>query len=391
MHALLLALLLHGPVDSAVRFVMQSQHIAGLSLGIARNGRIEYLRGYGERDVLRHLDAQPDTVYRIGSLTKMFTARAVTTLAARGKVGLERPAARYLPGFPWGSSVTVADLLSQRSGIPSYTDDPALNPYAWHDPWQLVDAVAAKPLLFAPGSQFMYSNTNYVLAGLIVQRVSSQAFEDYVNAHVVAPLHLRSTRYGDQPGEALGYTWDGENFARATPSHPAYAFSAAAMTSNVPDLLRFLAAVRPPYFGLLQSRQLGDAVRYASGNVDGYSAFAFAVPSTGEQAVILCNADRVDLAPLALDILAALHPSAAQSGFGPPRNEDPQITERIRQKAAKLFAPLQIQLLEYLSSESVNGGSRVTYRVTLSDGTRLLLSAPVQANGTVGDLSITQQ
>lgn len=391
MHALLLALLLQGPVDSAVHIVMQSQHIAGLSLGIARNGQVLYTRGYGERDVLRHLDAQPGTVYRIGSLTKMFTARAITTLAEHRKLGLERPAARYLPRFPWGDAVTVDDLLAQRSGIPSYTDDPALNPYAWHDPWQLVNAVAAKPLLFTPGSQFMYSNTNYVLAGLIVQRISREIFEDYVDAHVVAPLHLQSTRYGDQPGEALGYTWNDGNFTRATPSHPAYAFSAAAMTSNVPDLLRFLDGMRTPYYGLLQSEQMGAAVRYASGNVDGYSAFAFVVPDTGEEAVILCNADKVDLGPLALDILAALHPSVAQSGFGPARNEDPQITARVRARAAQLFAPLQIRLLEYLSSESGNAGLRVTYRVTLSDGTRLLLSAPVQANGMVGELTITPQ
>jgi D-alanyl-D-alanine carboxypeptidase len=391
MHALLLALLLQGPVDSAVRIVMQSQHIAGLSLGVARQGTVLYMRGFGERDVLRHLPAQPDTVYRIGSLTKMFTARAVTTLAAHGKLSLGAPAARYLPRFPWGQRVTVADLLSQRSGIPSYTDDAELNPYAWHDPWQLVDAVADKPLLFAPGSQFSYSNTNSVLAGLIVQRTSGQAFEDYVDQHVVAPLHLKSTRYGDQPGEALGYTWNGEEFMRATASHPAYAFSAAAMTSNVPDLLRFLTGMRTPYYGLLQSEQLGAAVRYASGNVDGYSAFAFVIPQTGEAAVMLCNADKVDLAPLALDVLAALHPSAGQSGFGPPRNEDLKITARVRERASQLFAPLQIRLLEYLSSESEGGGLRVTYRVTLSDGTRLLVSAPVQANGTVGELSITPQ
>lgn len=389
MHALLLALLLQGPVDSAVRITMQSQHVAGLSLGIARNGRVLYMQGYGERDVLRHSDARTDTVYRIGSLTKMFTARAITTLASHGKLGIERPAARYLPRFPWGNAVTVADLLSQRSGIPSYTDDPAINPYAWHDPLQLVGAVAREPLLFAPGSQYAYSNTNFVLLGMIAQRVSRQPFEDYVDAQVAAPLHLHHTRYGDQPDEALGYTWDGRGYARATPSHRAYAFSAAAMTSNVPDLLRFLATMQKPYYGLLQSEQFGRSVWYASGNVDGYSAFAFLVPSSGEQAVILCNADKIDLTPLALDVLAALEPAKRATGFGPPQNEDPKITAAMRAKAAQLFAPLQITLLEFLESESTGGVTRVTYRVTLSDGTRLLVSAPVQANGTLGELSIT--
>lgn len=388
MHALLLALVLKGPIDSAVQLVMRSQHIAGLSLGVAQRGRILYEQGYGERDVLRHLPAQPGTVYRIGSLTKAFTARAILTLASKGKVGLSNPAAMYLPRFPWGEDVNVRDLLTQRSGIPSYTDDPALNPYAWYAPSQLSGAVARQPLRFSPGTRFEYSNTNYVLLGMIVQRVSGELFEDYVNGHVVAPLRLRNTRYGDQPGEALGYAWDGSAFMRATPSMPAYAFSAAAMTSNVPDLLRFYETLRAPYYGLMQNERIGGAVWYASGNVDGYSAFAFVVPQTGEQAVILCNAGKVDLAPLALDIIHALEPSQTPLDFGPPQNEDPKITAQMRRRAADLFAPLQITLLEFISAQSTPERS-VTYRATLSDGSRMLLHARVSADGTLGEISIT--
>lgn len=390
MHALLLALFLQGPVDNAVQIVMRSQHVAGLSLGIARHGTILYERGYGERDVLRHLAARPQTVYRIGSLTKMFTARAITTLAAHHKLGLDRPAARYLPQFAWSASVSVRDLLEQRSGIPSYTDDPSLNPYAWYAPSQLAGAVARAPLQFPPGSRFGYSNTNYVLLGMIAQSIEGLPFEDFLDAHVIAPLHLHNTRYGDQPGEALGYRWENNAFVRATPSSPAYAFAAAAMSSNVPDVLRFLQTLRPPYYGLLQSEQFGQRVWYASGNVDGYSAFAFVVPQTGEQAVVLCNADRVDLAPLALDILSALQPpGSAQSGFGPAQNEDPQITAQMRRRADALFAPLQVAMLEFLGRETAAQGSRVLYRVTLSDGTRLLLRAPVSAGGLLGEISIS--
>jgi CubicO group peptidase (beta-lactamase class C family) len=390
MHALLLALILQGPVDSAVRIVMQSQHVAGLSLGIARHGQILYLRGYGERDAMRHLDAQPQTVYRIGSLTKMFTARAILTLAARHKLALSRPAAAYIPNFPWGSAVTVDELLAQRSGIPSYTDQPLLNPYAWYAPAQLVASVANQPLLFAPGSHYAYSNTNYVLLGMIAQRLAHEQFEDYVNGHVIAPLRLRHTRYGDQPGESLGYRWDGETFMRATPTQPAYAFSAAALSSNVPDVLRFLQTLSAPYYGLQQSESLGTGVWYARGNVDGYSAFAFVIPKTGDEAVILCNADRVDLAPLALDIVQALEPSD-QRAFGPPQNEDLQLTARVHARAVRLFAPLQIALIEFLGRQTAGQGSVVDYRVTLSDGSRLLLHVPVDPHGTIGEITVLPQ
>lgn len=389
MHSLLLALLLQGRIDAAVRIVMRTQHVAGLSLGLAHDGRTIYTRGYGERDVLRHLPAQPATVYRIGSLTKAFTARAIATLAKHSKLGLDQPAARYLPYFPWGPQVSVRDLLAQRSGIPSYTDDPALNPYAWHAPQQLAGAVARHPLQFSPGTQFAYSNTNYVLLGMIVQQIARQPFEDFVNARVVAPLHLHRTRYGDQPAEALGYTWDGNAFARATPSSPAYAFSAAAMSSNVPDLLRFLDTLRPPYYGLLQSERFGSGVWFASGNVNGYSAFEFMMPQTGDEAVILCNADKVDLAPLALDVLQALQPSAPQSGFGPPQNEDLRVTGLVRKQAIRLFAPLQVTLLEFLGRETRGASASVTYRVTLSNGARAILRAPVLPGGAIGEISIT--
>lgn len=388
MHALLLALLIPGRIDAAVQIVMRSQHVAGMSVGVEQHGRIVFARGYGQSDVLRHAGARPGTVYRIGSLTKMFTARAVGVLAERGKLGLDRPAIRYLPAFPWGDAVTVRDLLAQRSGVPSYTDGTPLNPYAWYAPAQLVGSVARLPLAFKPGTRFEYSNTNYVLLGMIVQRIAHVEYEDYVDGHVVAPLHLRATRYGDQPGEALGYKWDGGAFQRATASSPGYAFSAAAMTSNVPDLLRFLQTMRAPYYGLLQSEQFGEGVWYASGNVDGYSAFAFLLPQRDEAAVILCNADRVDLAPLAIDVLDAMHPTSAKT-FGPPQNEDPKITDALRKRAAALFAPLEVRLLEFLGNETEAGSKIVLYRVTLSDGSRFELRAPVSPAGSVGEIQIT--
>lgn len=389
MHALLLALLIPGRIDAAVHIVMRSEHVAGVSVGIEQHGEMIFARGYGESDTLRHLSAQPGTVYRIGSLTKMFTARAVQTLAEKGKLGLDRPAARYLPWFPWGSGVTVRDLLAQRSGVPSYTDDPHLNPYAWYAPSQLVASVAGQPLAFPPGTRFEYSNTNYVLLGMIVHYATHLMFEDYLDAHVIAPLHLRHTRYGDQPGEAIGYTWDGGAFQRATPSSPEYAFSAAAMTSNAPDLLRFLQTLHAPYYGLMQSERFGHSVWYASGNVDGYSAFAVLLPQTGEAAVILCNADRVDLGPLALDVLDAMHPSNG-TPIGPPQNEDPKVTAALRRRAEQLFAPLQIRLLEFLGNETHGTSTSVLYRVTLSDGSRFQLQAPLAPNGAVGEIQITQ-
>jgi hypothetical protein len=187
----------------------------------------------------------------------------------------------------------------------------------------------------------------------------------------------------------VGYKWNGTVFIAATPSSPAYAFSAAAMTSDVPDMLRFLATMRAPYYGMMQSEVLGSSIWYASGNVDGYSAFAFIVPQTQYEAVMLCNADRVDLAPLALDVLAALPSGTSGSGFGPAQNEDPRITAQVKDRVNAMYAPIRVTLVEFLGRETRDASTAVVYRVTLSNGTRINVSAPILANGTLGKLSIT--
>ena len=405
MHALLLAALFsRAAVDDAVRLVMRTQHVAGLSVGIVRHGLKVYGRGFGWADLGRRTRSQADTVYRIGSLTKAFTAAAVLNLQHSGKLRIEEPAARYVSPFPWTQDVTVGELLAQRSGIPSYTDT-ALDRAGNYTPAQLVDAVASQPLLFAPGSLFSYSNTNYVLLGMIIEQQSGMPFGVYLQSAVLDPAHLIQTRYGDRPGEARGYARDWLNMPVA-PSSVSYAFSAAGMTSNVPDLLRWLSLVREPYYGFLHAELYGYSAFYAAGNVDGYSAIELLVPDEGDALVVLTNADKVDLLPLAQSILAAIEPPKEGTyahGFSPPQNENPQETAQIRDMVAALqhaqidraqlapaysasltqaslerfrerLAPASnIQSIEFAGREIVADGTKVTYRVSFSDGTRIAL------------------
>lgn len=304
MHALLLSAVLYAAdVDRAVRLVMRTQRVAGLSIGIARDGRTLFERGYGKSNLGRNLPARPDTVYRVGSLTKPFTAYAVAQLAAEHKLSLHDPVETYVP-IPW-RGVTIEDLIRQESGIPSYSNDPALDPHAAFTPQALVDAVAGIPLHFPPGTQFEYSNTNYILLGEIVERVSGMPYAQYMQRSVLDPLQLRDTRYGDQPGQAHGYA---RNTLRTpvVPSSLSYAYAAAGMSSNVPDLLRWLAYAREPYYGYLQAQVGSTEVVYATGYVPGYSALEMVVPQTGDRIAILTNADMLNLLPLAQDVLNAL-------------------------------------------------------------------------------------
>lgn len=297
-----------GAVERAVRLVMRTQHVAALSVGIERGGEMTFARGYGIADFGRGTAATAGTIYRIGSLTKPFTARAVELLASRGRLNLDDPVARSV-ALPWNADITVLELLEQRSGIPSYSDDASLDPQGTYSPQQLVDAVAREQLAFPPGTQFEYSNTNYVLLGSIVERAAGMPYAAYLQQAVIAPLHLRDTRYGDAANEARGYATDTLHLPVARSSVP-YAYAAAGMSSNVPDLLRFIETAAAPYYGFLSADMNGTRIAYANGYVPGYSAFEMIVPQTRDAVVILTNADRTDLTPLAEDLLAALEDPA---------------------------------------------------------------------------------
>ncbi len=311
---------------------MRTQHVAGMSVGIARHGKTVCERGYGYSDLGRSRPARADTVYRIGSLTKAFTAAAILSLADRGKLSLDEPAAPYLPPFAWSHAITIRDLLAQRSGIASYTDDRRLDRYGAYTPEQLLSAAALQPPEFEPGARFGYSNTNYVALGAIIERVTRMPYAAYLQSAVLEPLGLRHTRYGDQTGQARGYARNALEFP-VRPSSTSYAFSAAGMTSDVPDLLRWLNVAREPYYGFLQSGIYGYHAIYAVGNVDGYSAFELLVPQTRDALVVLTNADQLDVIPLAESMFAALEPpedAAFAQGFGPAQNEDPRVTALVR-------------------------------------------------------------
>jgi CubicO group peptidase (beta-lactamase class C family) len=422
MHALLLAALFtRAAIDDAVRLVMRTQHAAGLSVGVVRHGETVYRRGFGWADLGRRTPARAGTVYRIGSLTKAFTAAAVLQLQQSGKLRLEDSAAQYVSPFPWPREVTIGELLAQRSGIPSYTDT-ALDRSAAYTPEQLVGAVSSEPLLFAPGSLFSYSNTNYVLLGMIVERESGMPFGAYLQYAVLSPAQLTHTRYGDQSGEARGYARDWLNMP-VRRSSLSYAFSAAGMTSNVPDLLRWIMRAQEPYYGFLPAELYGYSVLYATGNVDGYSAIELLAPRERDGLVVLTNADKLDLLPLAQSILAAIEPPKEGTyahGFAPPQNEDLRETAQVRGIVAGLqqgridraqltraysdsltqtevdrlrerLAPASsIQTVEFAGREITPEGSKVTYRVNFSDGTRIALAVRYSTQHLVDGITLQQ-
>ncbi|MEU5980371.1 serine hydrolase domain-containing protein [Streptomyces sp. NPDC047315] len=199
-----------------------------------------------------------DGSIRIGSNTKAFTATVVLQLVGEGKVGLDEPVETYLPGLLRGDgidgrNITVRQLLQHTSGLPEYLDQQAAlaDPHRYFEPRELVDRALDRPADFAPGTKWAYSNTNYVVAGLLIQKVTGRPVGEEIKKRITDRVGLRHT-YLPAPGDMTvrgkhphGYqklTADGP-WTDYTTMDPSWGWAAGAMVSTNSDLNRFYAAL----------------------------------------------------------------------------------------------------------------------------------------------------
>jgi D-alanyl-D-alanine carboxypeptidase len=231
-------------VDALVQSTMAHQHLPGLSLAIARGGTRIYERGYGYRDLARRIPADVGTVYNIASCTKQFTASAIMLLQQEGKLKLDDRLSRYLPEFRYGRGITLRELLTHTSGLPDYADLNDLPHRATAR--QFVDLVRDAPLDFPPGTQFEYSNTNFVILGMIVEQVSGMSYSNFLSRRIFGPLGMNATTTRvvpeSQSDGAIGYTYDGKVVpAPQTPDDLGY--GDGTVNTSVDDLVTWDAAL----------------------------------------------------------------------------------------------------------------------------------------------------
>ncbi|MGW8884567.1 serine hydrolase domain-containing protein [Streptomyces sp. NPDC055749] len=218
----------------------------------------------GVADTATGRKRSPDHRFRIGSISKTFVATVVLQLAAEGRLGLDNAVEQWLPGVLHGhdhdhdhdaTSVSIRMLLNHTSGIFNYTDDQeALNRHATHAPELLVQIATAHPATFAPGSGWAYSNTNYVVAGMIVERVTGRALADEIAERITRPLGLTGTYlpHGSDPTihgphsrhyTKLFRTDPGAPIHDATEFDSAMFWAAGGMISTADDLNHFFGAL----------------------------------------------------------------------------------------------------------------------------------------------------
>jgi CubicO group peptidase (beta-lactamase class C family) len=212
---------------------------------IAKDGKVLLRKSYGMADMELGVPNTPETIYRIGSITKSFTALAILQLEAQKKLTVQDPVVKYVPGVPkaW-QQITIQQLLTHVSGIPDFTRTTA---YGKADDLMRIEhavqELGAEPLVSAPGEKFAYSNSGYILLGRVIEKASGVSYEQYINENIIKPVGLENTAYDHvQPilkNRANGYVFDGDHLVNADMGDMSGTHSAGALHSTVDDLYKF--------------------------------------------------------------------------------------------------------------------------------------------------------
>jgi CubicO group peptidase (beta-lactamase class C family) len=237
--------------------------LPGIAVLVARDGQVVYQGGFGLADIEAKSPVTPETKFRIGSVSKQFTAAAVLRLADEGKLSLDDRLEKYFPGFPGADAITLHQLLTHTSGIHSYTSKPEFMARVATavTPEDLVAFFRDDPQDFAPGEKFLYNNSGYFLAGEIVAKVSGRSLDAFLREAFFEPLGMKDTgvfvNAAPPPGVARGYAMAEGKATAALDWDMSWAGGAGALYSTVGDLFRWNEALfggkvlKPETFALM--------------------------------------------------------------------------------------------------------------------------------------------
>lgn len=310
-------------VDKIARETLAKTGVPSASVAIVQNGRIVYLQAYGNARLNPPTPAQPDMRYSIGSISKQFTAAALLMLQQEGKLSLDDKVAKFLPDLTRGNEVTIRELLSHTSGYEDYWPEdyvmpPMLRPVTTE---QILDTWARKPLNFAPGTKWEYSNTNYVIAGAIFEKASGMPLLDFLKKNVFGPLDMTTIANVDlaplTKADAEGYMRYALGPLRPAPKEgKGWLFAAGELAMTAQDLAKWdismikQTVLSPASYDQMEREVVlknGMGTRYGlgvevmpvaghraiahSGEVSGFTAMNFVFPDDGAAVAVLTNED----------------------------------------------------------------------------------------------------
>ncbi|HUH27502.1 serine hydrolase [Gelidibacter sp.] len=222
----------------------------GVSFLVSKNGKTIYQEAFGMANLELNVSMTPNNVFEIGSMTKQFTAVSILILTEQGKLNLEDDITKYIPDYPTqGKKITIRHLLNHTSGIKSYTGMPNFKTRAKTDmsPKELIDVFKNEPMDFAPGDQYKYNNSGYVLLGYIIEIISGDTYANFLENNIFKPLGMNATHSGSKKeiviNRASGYSEIENGFENADYLSLTIPYAAGSIMSTTGDLLKWQNAL----------------------------------------------------------------------------------------------------------------------------------------------------
>ena len=349
-------------IDKVAADALAKTGVPSASVAVVKDGKIVYLQAYGSAKLDPALPATPEMRYSIGSNSKQFTATAILLLQEQGKLSLDDKVGKFIPDLTRANDVTIRQLLSHTSGYQDYWPQDYVMPSMLQPTTarKILDTWAHKPLDFEPGTQWQYSNTNYVIAGLIVEKASGQPLLRFLQQNVFAPLDMKSvadidkTKLGDT--DPTGYLRYALGPPRPAPKEGSgWLFAAGELAMSAGDLAKWDIGIidrklmKPASYqqfetevllknGLGTGYGLGVDVRSEfghrslahSGEVSGFTSKNIVFPDERIAVVVLTNQDATDVSGV---IAGGIAPLLLAS-------DDPAAPEKLA-RVRKIFDGLQ--------------------------------------------------
>jgi CubicO group peptidase (beta-lactamase class C family) len=346
-------------IDAFVRAEMERQHVPGVAIGVVKGGTVIKAQGYGFANLEHRVPVTPETIFESGSLGKQFTAAAVMLQVEDGRLSLSDPLTTFFPDAPptW-KAITVRHLLTHTSGLPDYVSG-MIDERRDYTEEELARFAFALSLEFPAGSRWNYSNTGYVLLGIIVHKVSGMFYGDVLATRVFQPTGMATTRVISEadivPNRAAGYQLEqGEVKNQSWVSPTLNTTADGSLYFSVRDLLAWEAAVRARTVLKPASwHEVLQPVRLASGKTYPYG-FGWGITERGGQPlhehggawqgfqtqfsrfigddlsiVVLANLAQADPATFADGVAAIINPKLTVAALAPIEDRDPQVTARL--------------------------------------------------------------
>jgi D-alanyl-D-alanine carboxypeptidase len=268
---------LRARVDSIAMQVLQTTGVPSASVAVVTHGRVAYANAYGAAKLDPRAAATPEMRYAIGSISKQFTATGILLLQQEGKLSLDDPVSKFIPGLTRGNEVTIRQLLSHTSGYQDFWPQDYVMPMMLlpTTPQAIVDRWAKQPLDFAPGSRWQYSNTNYTIAGMVIEKASGTPFFQFIRTRISQPLGLASASDFDanpRNGDATGYLRYGLGPLRIAPdAGPGWTYAMGELSMTPRDLAKWdISLINHSLLKPESYRALTSAVALNNGASTGY-------------------------------------------------------------------------------------------------------------------------